>query len=64
MHHRLRVAALPVLLVLGGAAPAPDPAISYELAPAMQGDAIAALDVTIRLKADKSGTTMIDWVDS
>jgi len=64
MHQRLRVAALPVLLALGGAAPAPEPAISYALAPEMQGDTIVALDVTIRLKADKSGTTVIDWVDS
>ena len=35
MHHWLRVAALPVLLALGAAAPAPDPAIAYELAPVL-----------------------------
>ncbi|WP_163365454.1 hypothetical protein, partial [Enterobacter asburiae] len=57
MHHRMRLAALPLLLVLGAARGAPDPAISYELAPEMQGDTIAALQVTIRLRADKSGTT-------
>ena len=30
----------------------------------MQGDTIAALQVTIRLRADKSGTTTLDWADS
>ncbi|WP_163484865.1 hypothetical protein, partial [Escherichia coli] len=64
MHHRMRLAALPLLLVLGAARGAPDPAISYELAPEMQGDTIAALQVTIRLRADKSGTTTLDWADS
>lgn len=64
MHHWLRVAALPVLLALGAAAPAPDPAIAYELAPVLQGDAIVALDVTIRLRADKSGITTLDWAES
>ena len=56
--------ALPLLLALGAAAPPPDPAVGYELAPELQGDAIAALDVTIRLRADPSGTTTIDWIDS
>ncbi len=55
---------LPVLLALGAAVPAPDASVSYELAPAMQGDAITGLDVTIRLKADTSGVTTIDWVES
>lgn len=64
MHHWLRVAALPVLLALGAAAPAPDPAIAYELAPVLQDGAIVALDVTIRLRADKSGTTTLDWAES
>lgn len=64
MHYLLRVAALPVLLALGGAASMPEPAISYELAPEMQGDTIAALNVTIRLAAATSGTTTLDWVDS
>lgn len=63
MHQWIRVAALPLLLALGAATAAPDP-VSYELAPEMQGDAITALHVTIRLKADKSGTTTIDWADS
>ncbi|NIJ66934.1 putative metalloprotease with PDZ domain [Sphingomonas leidyi] len=63
MHHWLRIAALPVLLALGAASAAPAPAISYELAPVLQGDAIAALEVTIRLRADKSGVTTLDWAD-
>lgn len=64
MHHWLRVAALPVLLALGGAAAAPDRTVSYTLAPAVEGGAIMALDVTIRLRANPSGTTTLDWLDS
>jgi predicted metalloprotease with PDZ domain len=61
--HWLRVAALPVLLALTAARPAPDPEIAYELAPEMRGKTITALDVTIRLRADKSGITTLDWVN-
>jgi predicted metalloprotease with PDZ domain len=64
MRHWMRLAALPALLALGATHPAPLPPVSYELAPEMQGDTIAALDVTIRLSASASGTTTIDWVDS
>lgn len=62
--HWKRFAALPALLALGATHPAPLPPVSYELAPEMQGDAIVALDVTIRLTADASGITTLDWVDS
>ena len=58
------VAALPLLLALGAANPDPDSTVAYELAPELHGDAIAALDVTIRLRADPSGTTTLDWIDS
>lgn len=57
------VGALPFLLALGAAAPPPEAAVSYELAPTMAGKSITALDVTIRLRADASGVTTIDWVD-
>jgi predicted metalloprotease with PDZ domain len=60
----VRLAALPALLALGAAHAAPDLTVSYELAPEMQGDTITALDVTIRLRADRSGTTTLDWADS
>ena len=60
----IRFAALPALLALGAVRAAPDPTVFYELAPEMQGDAITALEVTIRLRADASGTTTLDWVDS
>jgi predicted metalloprotease with PDZ domain len=58
-----RLAALPFLLAPAANA-APNPAVTYALAPEMQGNAIVALDVTIRLNADRSGTTTLDWVDS
>ena len=59
-----RFVALPFLLAIGAANPASDPTVAYELAPEMQGDAITALDVTIRLRADQSGTTTVDWINS
>ncbi len=59
-----RIAAVPVLLALCAMQRAPDPTVDYELSPEMKGDAIVALDVTIRLRADKSGSTTLDWVDS
>lgn len=59
--HWKRFTILLALLALGAA---PDRTVSYELAPEMQGDAIVALDVTIRLRADPSGTTTLDWADS
>ena len=52
---------LPALLALGAARAAPDPTISYELAPEMHGEAISALEVTIRLRANASGITTLDW---
>lgn len=63
MHHWLRVAAGSALvafasLALGGARDvqsANDATIAYELSPEIQGDTIAALNVTIRLRADASG---------
>ena len=58
-----RLAVLPVLLALGAANPEPEPIVAYELAPEMHGDAITALDVTIRLRADPSGATTLDWID-
>lgn len=58
----MRLAIMPVLLTIG-AARTPPPTISYELAPEMRGDAIVALDVTIRLHANVSGSTVIDWND-
>ena len=57
------LAALSFLLAMGAADPPQDSSVTYELAPEMQGDAIAALDVTVRLRADRSGTTTIDWID-
>jgi predicted metalloprotease with PDZ domain len=60
----IRFAALPALLALGTAHATPDPTISYELAPEMEGGAITALDVTIRFRADASGMTTIDWVEN
>lgn len=59
-----RLAALPALLALGAAHAPPKATISYELAPEMQDGTITALDVTIRLRADRTGTTTLDWVDS
>jgi len=56
------LAALPLLLALGATPPA-GTAISYQLSPGMRGGSIEALDVTIRLRADRSGTTTIDWAD-
>jgi len=59
----MRFAALPALLALGATDPAPPPPISYALEPEMQGDAIQALAVTIRLTANASGVTTLDWAD-
>lgn len=55
---------LPALLALGANRAAPDPTVFYELAPEMHGDAISGLDVTIRLRADASGITTLDWPGS
>lgn len=60
----IRFATLPALLALGAAHPALDSTVSYELAPEMQGDTITAVDVTIRLRANRTGTTTLDWVES
>ncbi len=60
---RLQLALLPALFLFGAAAPPPVAPVAYELSPAMQGDAITALNVTIRLRADASGVTTIDWAD-
>jgi predicted metalloprotease with PDZ domain len=56
-------AALPALLAVGAAAPPLKSTIAYELAPEMQGDTVAALNVTLRRRADKSGVTTLDWID-
>ncbi|MEO7409924.1 MAG: hypothetical protein ABIU10_01195 [Sphingomicrobium sp.] len=58
------LAVLPALLAIGAASPSQKSAVAYELAPEIQGDAIAALNVTIRLRADKSGLTTVDWIDA
>ncbi|MES2904571.1 MAG: hypothetical protein V4696_10335 [Pseudomonadota bacterium] len=51
------------LLTIGASDPPQKSTIAYELAPEMQGQTVAALNVTIRLRADQSGVTTIDWID-
>ena len=58
-----RILAVLGLLALGAADKAPDP-VAYELSPELTDGKIAALDVTIRFRADPSGTTTLDWIDS
>lgn len=48
------------LPLLGAAAPSPAP-VRYVLAPEMSGDAITALKVEVRFRADPSGTTGFGW---
>ncbi len=58
-------ALLPALfLLIGAASPPPRPSIQYTLAPEMKDGAITALTVTVAFRADKSGTTKFDWIDS
>lgn len=59
-----RLAVLPALLTIGAANQSQQSTVDYYLSPVMQGNTIAALDVTIRLRADKSGTTTVDWIDN
>lgn len=60
----LALAGLIALLTIGAADPSQQSTIAYELAPEMQGQTVAALNVTIRLRAEKSGLTTLDWIDS
>ena len=57
------LAILPALLAIGAASPSQKSTVAYELAPEMQGETVTALNVTIRLRADKSGVTTVDWID-
>ena len=59
-----KIAVLPAFLAIGAANPSQQSTVDYYLSPVMQGNTIAALDVTIRLRADKSGTTTVDWIDN
>lgn len=59
----MKFAVLPMMLALGGARAAADRSVAYELAPEVTAGAITALDVTIRLHADASGVTRLDWAD-
>ena len=60
----MRLAFLLLATLLLGAAPPPtDRTVDYALAPVMEGQAITALAVTMRLSADPSGVTNIGWPD-
>ena len=50
-------------LLIGAGRPAADRTVDYALAPVMNGGAITALSVTIRMSADPSGVTHIGWPD-
>lgn len=51
------------LLSLVSSQPRLDASTRYELSAETDGDRITALDVTIRLQADPSGRTVIDWAE-
>ncbi|MBN8807097.1 MAG: hypothetical protein J0I47_02500 [Sphingomonas sp.] len=59
-----RLAALTTLLTIGAAPASIDTTVAYELSPEMKDGAITALNVAVRLRADRSGTTTLDWMGS
>ncbi len=60
----MRLAAAAALLAMGSTAQAaPDRKVSYTLAAHPGPEGLTSLDVTIRLAADASGITTIDWAD-